>query len=147
MVIGRGAQVQRNVAQPGSRADLREKPRRPLTSTLGIFMLTDPQAWLSDHKGIAIGIPILGGLVSFYPSYLLCVAVAQQFGVDIAAPLMPQPHSTLLLNVFIVIMGAFAICGFFAGAEIVVRMLMRRFSLNWRGAWREFTAESWGKAR
>lgn len=37
-VIGHGAQVQRNVDQLGGRADLREKPHSPLTSTLGITM-------------------------------------------------------------------------------------------------------------
>jgi hypothetical protein len=32
----KGRSSDAHVAQPGSRADLREKPRRPLTSTLGV---------------------------------------------------------------------------------------------------------------
>ena len=35
-----GSCPSRSAAQPGSRADLREKPRRPLTSTLGLTRLT-----------------------------------------------------------------------------------------------------------
>jgi hypothetical protein len=110
-------------------------------------MLTDPQAWLSNHKGLVFGIPILGGTVSFLPSYVVATLLAPHFGIDISAPLMPQPHGLLFLNVFLLTMAVFAFCGFFVGSEIVVRILMRRFNLNWRDGWREFKSNGWGKAQ
>ena len=37
-------------AQPGSRADLREKPRRPLTSTLGLTPINPIECRLNEQE-------------------------------------------------------------------------------------------------
>lgn len=105
----------------------------------------NPQSWLKHHKVLALAIPMLGGLLAFVPLFFAGQLLAMEFGIDIDAPLMSQTHSLLFLNLFVVLMAVFVICGFLVGLAIVVRLVMSRFCLTWREAWREFKEEGWAK--